>query len=110
MKVNQRWIRDLFRYSLASISSLSITLYIMFSTIGLFLPKENSETINDIFTKNEIFEIDDEWEIIIGYWWDNLKGVKYLYLEENINERKNSISKIRIYDVINYFFTNNIYK
>ena len=96
MKVNQRWIRDLFRYSLASISSLSITLYIMFSTIGLFLPKENSETINDIFTKNEISEIDDEWEIIIGYWWDNLKGVKYLYLEENINERKNSISKIAL--------------
>jgi hypothetical protein len=32
----------------------------MFSTIGLFLPKENSETINDIFTKNEISEIDDE--------------------------------------------------
>jgi len=96
MKFNNWWIRDLFRYSLASISSISIILYITFSTIGLFFPKENSETINEIFTKNEISEISDEWEIIIGYWWDNLRGIKYLNLERDINKRKNSISKIAL--------------
>lgn len=96
MKFNNWWIRDLFRYSLASISSISIILYITFSTIGLFFPKENSETINEIFTRNEISEISDEWEIIIGYWWDNLRGIKYLYLERDINKRKNSISKIAL--------------
>ena len=70
MKFNQGWIRELFRYSLASISSFSIILYILLSTLGLFFPKADSDTINDIFLKNEI---SNEWETILGYWWNNVK-------------------------------------
>lgn len=62
MKSNQRWIRDLFRYSLACLSSLSITIYIIFATIGLFFPDEEYETINDIFTRNENSKTSIMWD------------------------------------------------
>jgi hypothetical protein len=53
MKLNQGGLRDLFRYFLACISSFSIIIYVIFSTIGIFFPKENHSTINDIFMQNK---------------------------------------------------------
>lgn len=85
MKLNQGWIRDLFRYSLASISSLSVIIYIIFSTISFLSPKENVDTINNIFSQNEDFENNIKW-----------KNKKYLGLKRISNDKEDKLQKIAL--------------
>lgn len=96
MKLNYGWIRELFRYSLAWVSSLSIILYIIFSTIGLFFPDERYETINDIFIQNENSGANNEWEIIIAQWWDDeLRDEEFFGIKRSPSKEEN-ISKIAL--------------
>ena len=81
MKLNQEWIRDLFRYSLASLSSIAVIFYAIISAI--FPNNKNSEIFNeDFFSKVAIAEVlEDNWE----------SGLKW-----NWNIDKNQISKIAL--------------
>lgn len=87
MKSNHKWIRDLFRYVLATTSSLWILFYITFSTISLLFHK-NAETINDIFIQNEISEINNK----LGYWWNSWEGKKY----SSLDNKRDNLPKIAL--------------
>ena len=70
MKLNQGWIRDLFRYSLASLSSIAVISYGIISAI--FPNNKNSEIFNeDFFSEVAINEIsEDSWESGLKWNWN----------------------------------------
>ena len=96
MQTNNWWIRELFRYSLASLSSLTIVIYIIsFGIVSLFGNK-NPKTINDIFIQNNnriTYESDtknaDNLKPITSDLWDNYYseneyfGLKWTLLTKN---------------------------
>lgn len=92
MKINHGWIRELFRYSLAWVSSLSIIIYVLFSTIGLFFPKDESTTINDIFLQNDNSKI-ASWELVIEYDQNgqDLENEEYPGIKRFSNEKMDKL-------------------
>ena len=98
MKINRGWIRELFRYSLAYISSLSIIIYVIWFTIGLFFPRENPVTINDIFSLNEISEITNGWELVTEHSQEseNLEDIEYLGNKRTSNWEVNNLLAIAL--------------
>jgi len=94
MKLNQGGLRDLFRYFLACISSFSIIIYVIFSTIGIFFPKENHSTINDIFMQNKDDRIIGKWKTILGYWW-NIENIEKPFYVRQKYKQEDNISDIR---------------
>ena len=93
MQINKGWIRELFRYSLASISSISIIIYIIFSTIAsIFFPNNDADRINDIFLSNENSYIIWLWTSTIEYIW-NTEYDKYFGIRRNANHTENNLLK-----------------
>ena len=94
MQINQRWIRELFRYSLASLSSVSIIIYIIFSSIATVLfPNKETESINNIFLSSENPNtILSSWTSTIGYIWD-IEDDKYFGIKRSSNKTENHLLK-----------------
>lgn len=95
MKRNYGWIRELFRYSIASLSSTAIIIYIILSTINILFPKKNIDTINSILSQSENIQNDNKQELAI--LWDN-ENIEYyntgLKLSSKIRDKKFSINKL----------------
>ena len=114
MQTNQGWIRDLFRYSLASLSSISIIVYLIISSIAtLFFPNKNTDRINDIFLSSENAHILLSWASTIWYIWDvknnNFIGIKRgINAENNISKNTSIITSNRLKYDTNQFLQNGI--
>ena len=100
MKTNHGWLRDLFRYILAYIYSLSIIVYVVFSTISLLFPKEEYNTINDIFERNEesekIAEMDNSKETVWYLWNNGLEYDECIGLKRISSKKENNLLKFAL--------------